>query len=114
MSRLDVSKLQPPSDEFMVRMDFFRRLCAHESFGRHHPITIKCFALVLDEAPQEFRDMIEFDLRIGGFLPASNAMDAEGEPIFTNEDLARYYCIDLQAAKASIAKAESICHVSDH
>lgn len=107
MSRIDVSKLPPPSESFMLRMDLFRRFCADERFGRQHPLTIECFVLVLNEAPQEFRDMIEFDLRIGGFLPASNAMTADGEPVFTTEDLARYYCIDMQTAKAAIAQADA-------
>lgn len=107
MSRIDVSSLPPPSLRFLGAMELHRFICASEEYGPNHEYAVKAMTIALNEAPQEFRDMIEFDLRIGGFLPASNAMTADGEPVFTTEDLARYYCIDMQTAKASIAQADA-------
>ena len=105
MSRIDVSKLPPPSEEFMAGMRAFREVCRDK--GKHSYEAVVMMTFVLEHAAPEIVDMIRGDCIQAGVLPASNQMDANGDPVFTFGDLAGYYCMDHLAAVRATDRALS-------
>lgn len=105
MSRIDVSKLPMPSEEFMAGMRAYREVCRDK--GKHSYEATVMMTFVLEHAAPEIVDRMRADCIRAGVLPAANQVDANGDPVFTFGDLAGYYCMDHQAACQAADRALS-------
>lgn len=92
MTPLDMSALPPPSPQFMVAMAVFRQLC--DECGRDSEVARFAMSFVLKYAPQEIKDKMARDAQAMGLIGPSMKFGPDGEPIYTAEDLAAFYCMD--------------------
>lgn len=104
--RPDLSKLPPPTPEFMAAMVVYREAIA--DFGKFSREAGIALGMALELAPRELSEWIAADARACGLLPEPSAFKPSGEPVYTAQALATFYGVDEQDVLAVTGSGESV------
>ena len=93
MKRPDLSNCPPPSIEFMATMQVYREAVAE--FGRTSREACIAIAMALEYAPRALSEWIAADARARGLLPDPSGHAADGQAVYTAQDLADFYGVHV-------------------
>lgn len=102
---VDLSALPPPSQEFMAAMANYH--AAVVTHGRESRAACLAMAAALEAAPAALAESIAADARARGLLPPPSAHTSDGAPMYSAQDLADFYGVDVDEVVAQLGPPDT-------